>query len=112
MEGQLKVTYTIICDNDIHLELPVAEVLANEKVLAVIRREFAGGARGIVADLAKTAGTLVLEKEKKQYELTIHKDDFADALTLAEEDAKKRKLLKQGCSMVELIDLVSVEAKK
>ena len=46
-------------------------------------------------------GTIVIEKERTHYEMVIDKDDFADALTLAEEDAKKRKLLKSGCSMVE-----------
>jgi len=112
MEGQITVTYTIICDNDIHLELPIAEVFSNEKIQNLIRREFAGNSRGIVMDHAKASGTLIVEKEKKHYQLTIDKDDFADALTLAEEDAKKRKLLKAGCTMVELIDLETLKEPK
>lgn len=111
MEGHITVTYTIICDNDIHMEIPLAELLANEKVESLIKREFTKGARGVVMDSSKASGIVTIEKEKKQYELTIPKDDFADALTLAEEDAKKRKLLKNGCSMVELIDLVTDEQK-
>jgi len=110
MEGHINITYTVICDNDIHMELTMKEVLANEKVQSLIKREFTKGARGIVMDDAKVNGTLIIEKEKNLYEVTIDKDDFADALTLAEEDAKKRKLFKAGCNMVELIDMVTVNA--
>ena len=109
MEGHITVTYTIICDNDIHMEIPLQELLANEKVQSLIKREFTKGARGIVMDSSKASGSVLIEKERTHYQLTIQKDDFADALTLAEEDAKKRKLLKNGCSMVELIDLVTVD---
>ncbi len=112
MEGFITITYCVICDNDIHMEIPISEVLGHEKVQALIKREFTKGARGVVMDASKVSGNVTIEKEKKKYELTIHKDDFADALTLAEEDAKKRKLLKNGCSMVELIDLVTTDSKK
>jgi hypothetical protein len=111
MEGQITVTYTVICDNDIHIEVPLSELLANEKVQSLIKREFTKGARGVVMDSSKASGTVIIEKEKKEYQLTIQKDDFADALTLAEEDAKKRKILKNGCNMVELIDLTTVNPK-
>ena len=111
MEGHITVTYTVICDNDIHMEIALGELLANEKVHNLIKREFTKGARGVVMDCSKASGSVIIEKEKTHYELIIPKDDFADALTLAEEDAKKRKLLKNGCSMVELIDLVTVEKK-
>lgn len=112
MEGQINITYTVICDNDIHMELSLTEILANEKVSSLIKREFTKGARGVVMDSTRASGTIVIEKERKHYQMVIDKDDFADALTLAEEDAKKRKLLKSGCSMVELIDLVTVDGKK
>ena len=104
MEGHITITYTVICDNDIYLEIPIQDLLSNEKVQTLIKREFAQGARGITMDYGKVSGNIVIEKEKNLYQLTIPKDDFADALTLAEEDAKKNKRLKSGCSMVELID--------
>ena len=107
MEGNLIITYTVICDGDIYKEIPLAEVLENEKIQAVIKREFGEGGRGLVIDGSKTQGTLIVQKEKPLYTMTIHKDDFADALTLAEEDAKQNKRLKANCSMVELIDIVS-----
>jgi hypothetical protein len=110
MEGYITLTYTVICDNDIHLELSPEEIFANEKIRSLVIREFTKGARGVVLDAAKATGKIVIEKEKQTYQLTIPKDDFADALTLAEEDAKKRKLLKTGCSMVELIDLMTADA--
>ena len=37
----------------------------------------------------------------------IEKDDFADALTLAEEDARRRKLVRKTCERIELVDIKS-----
>ena len=105
MEGNITVTYTVICDNDIQLDVSISELLANEKVQAVIKREFAPGARGVEIDPSRASGQITLAKEKTHYQLEIDKDDYADALTLAEEDAKKRKLLKPECGMIELLDL-------
>ncbi len=107
MEGNLIITYTVICDGDIYVEMPLKEVLANEKIQAAIKREFGQGGRNLVLDDTKTSGTLIIEKEKQHYTLVIPKDDFADALTLAEEDARKNKRLKGECSMVELLDIAN-----
>jgi len=38
----------------------------------------------------------------------VSKDDFADLLTLAEEDAKNKKLLKKECERVELVDITTL----
>jgi len=107
MEGTITVSYTVICDNDINLEITLQDLLANEKIQAAIKKEFAPGARGIGLDAGRASGQITLAKEKKIYQLEIDKNDYADALTLAEEDAQKKKLLKSGCSMVELLDLTT-----
>jgi hypothetical protein len=105
MKGNITVTYAIICENDVDMELTLDELFANEKVQNLIKREFTKGARNIVLDHSNASGSISLAKEKKLYSLVIGKDDFADALTLAEEDARSKKLLKGGCNRVELIDL-------
>ena len=35
----------------------------------------------------------------------MRKDDYADVLVLAEEDATAKKIFKKDCSMVELVDI-------
>lgn len=105
MEGKITVTYAVVCDDDINIAITLEEMLANEKVSSLIKREFAKGARNVLLDHSSATGTLFLSKEKAHHTVTIDKDDFADALTFAEEDAKKRKLLKGKCSRVELLDL-------
>ena len=105
MEGKITVTYAVICDNDVQMEVSVGELFANEKVLNLIKREFTKGARGIIADPSNATGSFTLFKEKKHHAFVIEKDDFADALTLAEDDARNKKLLKGNCNRVELIDL-------
>lgn len=109
MKGNITVTYAIICDNDVDIEVTLEELFANEKVQNLIKREFTKGARNIILDHTNATGSISLSKEKKLHTFVIDKDDFADALTLAEEDAKSKKLLKGGCNRVELIDL---ETKK
>lgn len=105
MEGTITVTYIIICENDINLEIPMEKIFANEKVLSLVKREFTKGARGVIADCTGATGAVKLSKEKSRHTMTIDKDDFADALTLAEDDARSKKLLKGNCNRVELIDL-------
>ncbi len=108
MEGKITVTYAVVCDDDISINVAIEEILANEKVSALIKREFAKGARNVVLDQASATGALFLSKEKTLHTVIIEKDDFADALTFAEEDARKRKLLKGKCTRIELLDLQTV----
>ena len=108
MTGSMKITYTVLCDNDLNKEVTVKQLLKDEKVAKAIKSAFAPQLRNIemlpLADECLKIATI-----KKEYFFEIEKDDFADALTLAEEDAKKRKLFKKGCERVELIDMVTID---
>jgi len=108
MEGMMKVTYTVLCENDVSKEISLEEILSSEKVLKVIKSEFAKGLRNINLS-AKENATITIKTEKEHFNFTASKNDFADLLELAEEDARKNKRLKKGCDGVELIDIVTVE---
>ena len=109
MEGQITVTYVVLCDDDVNIDLDLQTMLANEKVQKLLKSEFAKGARNLVIDGSAASGTVQISKEKKLHTVTIEKDDFADALSLAEEDARSKKLLKGKCTRIELIDLSTNE---
>ena len=109
MDGMIKVNYTTLCESDVSKEVGVEELLKNEKVLKVIKSEFAKGLRNIVLS-ARENGIITLKTEKEQFEFVASKNDFADLLELAEEDARKHKRLKKGCDGVELIDIVTIES--
>ena len=108
MEGTMKVTYTVLCENDVSKEISLEEILSSEKVLKAIKSEFAKGLRNINLS-AKENATITIKTEKEHFDFTASKNDFADLLELAEEDARKNKRLKKGCDGVELIDIVTVE---
>jgi hypothetical protein len=105
MEGQITVTYVILCDDDVNIDIDLQTILGNEKVQKLLKSEFAKGARNLVIDAADAAGSVNLSKEKKLHSVVIEKDDFADALSLAEEDARSKKLFKGKCNRIELVDL-------
>jgi len=106
MDGTIMITYRVLCDSDFHADILVSELLANEKIAKVIKSEYAKGLRNLSL-LAKEDATLTLETTKKLYTLEVAKDDFADLLSLAEEDANNKKLLKKECSRVELVDITT-----
>jgi len=108
MDGKMKITYTVLCENDVNKEIGLDEILNNEKVLKAIKSEFAKGLRHIVLT-AKENTVIALRTEKEQFEFLASKNDFADLLELAEEDARKHKRLKKGCDGIELIDIVTIE---
>ena len=105
MEGYLTVTYVVLCDDDVHIDLDLQEMLANEKVQKLLKSEFAKTARNLIIDPSNASGSVAITKEKQTHSVVIAKDDFADALTLAEEDARSKKLLKGKCQRIELVDL-------
>ena len=104
MDGMIKVTYTILCENDINQTITMEELLANEKVEKAIRNCFAPKLRNVEMK-ALASEAIKLSTIKTHYSFEIQKDDFADALTLAEDDARKNKLFKKGCELIELIDI-------
>jgi len=48
VEGMIKVSYTVMCKNDVSKEVSLSEILANEKVMKTIKSEFATGLRNLV----------------------------------------------------------------
>lgn len=105
--GELKISYIILCESDVQIEIGTEQLLAEESIARAIKNSFAKGKRNIELE-STTSGKLLIKTEKEVHALTIPKDDFADAITLAEEDAAKRKLMKKGCSGVKLIDIESI----
>jgi len=108
MDGMIKVMYTVMCKNDISKEIALSDLLNNEKVMKAIKSEFASGLRNL-ALFAKGESSIEIKTEKEVFELEASKNDFADLLELAEEDARKHKRLKKECDGVELVDIITVD---
>lgn len=107
MEGSIKITYVVLCENDLNKTITVKQLLGSEKIAKAIKSEFAPQMRNIEL-LASGDECLKIATIKKEHILEIAKDDYADALSLAEEDAKKKKLFKKGCDRIEMIDIVTL----
>lgn len=97
-----------MCKNDVNKELNLADILANEKVEKAIKSEFAKGLRNLVLS-HKEEAEVFLKTEKEVFEMTVSKNDFADLLELAEEDARKHKRIKKECDGVELVDILTID---
>ena len=108
MEGMLKVSYTVMCKNDVSKEVSLNKILANEKIMKAIKSEFATGLRNLALS-SKEETTVFVKTQKEVFEFTASKNDFADLLELAEEDARKHKRLKKECDGVEIVDIVTVD---
>jgi len=105
MNGKIMVTYRVLCSGDLNKEVTLNELLSNEKVMKVIKSEYAKGFRNIVVNSNDVDAKIKIETQKEVYTFEVEKDDFADILVLAEEDASARKLLKKECQRVELVDI-------
>ncbi len=108
MEGKIKVTYTLICDKDTHKEISVEEIIANEKIVRLLKSEFAKGIRNLGISSTGEA-KVILKTEKEHYTFVVDKQDFADLVELAEEDARLNKRLKKECQVVKIIDFVTTD---
>ncbi len=104
MQGKLNVTYQLICDNDTYKEISLKEILKNEKIIKIVKSEYAKGIRNLELSSNNIEAHILISTEKERYNFEANKKDFADLLELAEEDAKKRKLFKKGCEAVEIVD--------
>ncbi len=108
MEGKIKVTYTLICEKDTHKEIPIEVIISNEKIVRLLKSEFAKGIRNL--EISSTGESkVILKTEKELYTFVVDKQDFADLVELAEEDARLNKRLKKGCQVVEIIDFVTID---
>lgn len=108
VEGMIKVSYTVMCKNDVNKEVSLSQILANEKVMKVIKSEFATGLRNLALS-QKEDISIFIKTEKEVFEFTASKNDFADLLELTEEDARKHKHLKKECEGVELVDILTID---
>ena len=104
MNGMIKVSYTVMCKNDVSQEVNLKTLLANEKVMKAIKSEFATGLRNLVLSSTEEA-TIHIKTQKEVHTFMTSKNDFADLLELAEEDARSNKYLKKECDGVELVDI-------
>jgi len=105
MDGKIMVTYKILCKTDFNLEITIEQLLANEKVAKVIKSEFAKGIRNIDFAFKNSDCKLKIETDKELYQFEASKNDFADLVSLAEDDATSRKLNKKDCVGIELVDI-------
>ncbi len=108
MEGKIKVTYTLICDKDTHKEISIEEIITNEKIVRLLKSEFAKGIRNLGISSTGEA-KVILKTEKEHYTFVVDKQDFADLVELAEEDARLNKRLKKECQVVKIIDFVTTD---
>jgi len=108
VEGMIKVSYTVMCKNDVSKEISLSKILANEKVMKAIKSEFASGLRNLVLS-QKEDTQVTIKTQKEVFEFSVSKNDFADILELAEEDARKNKRIKKECDGVELVDIITVD---
>jgi outer membrane lipoprotein-sorting protein len=104
MDGTILVTYKILCNADLDVEVSLKELLENEQVLKSIKSVYAKGLRNVEVSSYPEA-LIKLETQRNTYTFEVSKDDYADLLSLAEEDAKNKKLLKKDCERVELVDI-------
>ncbi|MBU0631461.1 hypothetical protein KKA17_02340 [bacterium] len=104
MDGNIVVTYKILCESDLNEEISISDLLENEKIAKLIKSEFAKGYRNITLTTNMDA-VLKIKTIKELHTLEVSKNDFADLLVLAEEDANNKKLLKKGCERVELVNI-------
>jgi len=105
MKGSMLITYKVLCLKDTNKEITIAALLENEKVLKAIKSEFGKGIRNLALTSEDKGAVLTLATEKEHYQFEVSKNDFADILDLAEEDARGRKLLKKECDRVEVVDI-------
>jgi len=105
MDGTILVTYKILCKSDFNKEIDLNQLFENEKIAKVIKNEFAKGYRNLVLTQNNEKNSFKIQTQKELHTFEVQKDDFADILVLAEEDASNKKLIKKDCDRVELVDI-------
>jgi hypothetical protein len=105
MDGDIMISYKVLCEGDFYSSVTMDELLENEKIFRLIKSEFAKGQRKIDINVNKNNTAIELATQKDIQTLEVQKNDYADILALAEDDATSKKLFKKECSRVELVDI-------
>jgi hypothetical protein len=105
MNGTILVSYKILCEADVNKEVSLNELLTNEKIVKLIKSEYAKGFRNLTLFAQPNDALIKIETQKEIHSFEVPKDDFADILVLAEEDATNKKLIKKDCDRVELVNI-------
>jgi hypothetical protein len=105
MNGTILVTYKILCGADVNKEIALNELLQNEKIVKLIKSEYAKGFRNLTLLAQPNESIVKIQTQKELHSFEVPKDDFADILVLAEEDATNKKLIKKDCDRVELVNI-------
>ena len=109
MKGHIKVYYSVLCEDDKGKDISIKQLVENEKVANAIKREFGEGARNLEVSANGKDG-IRLSTAKAVHDFIIDKDDFIDALDLAEENARSRMLnRKKGCDRIALVNLETID---
>ena len=108
MQGKIKVGYTLICDKDTYKEITIEEIISNDKIVKLLKSEFAKGIRNLEIS-GNGESKVILKTEKELYSFVVDKQDFADLVELAEEDAKAHKRLKKDCQVVKIVDFITID---
>ena len=105
MNGTILVTYKILCKADINREITLDSLLQNEKIVKIIKSEYAKGFRNLELFAQPSESVIKIETQKELHTFEVAKNDFADILDLVEEDAANKKLIKKECDRVELVNM-------
>ncbi len=108
MDGGILISYKVLCEGDLNSSITIEELLKNEKILKLIKSEFAKGQRNIEVKPNKDFTAIEIATAKEIQTLQVEKNDYADILVLAEDDATAKKLFKKDCSRIELVDIETV----
>lgn len=105
MDGKMLITYKVLCESDVNKEINLSKLLSNEKIAKIIKSEYAKGFRNIELNTKDESSLVLIQTQKELQSFEVEKNDYADLLDLAEEDATTKKLFKKGCSRIELVDI-------
>jgi hypothetical protein len=109
MQGNVKVSYKVLCDNEKDQELSLSDLIANVNVKKAIKSAFTNGRKNITISFSDDVKVLIAP-EREVHELVISKQDaLMDMLTLCEDDARKKKNVKKGCERVEIVDFETLK---
>lgn len=109
MTGEIEVTYAVLCDKDVSVEVTLEQIMENPACATAIRKAFAKTTKTIEQSIVN--GKVLLQSTKTPHKFTLPKDSYMDMVDLTEEHARKLKQLKKGCERVEILDYETLPVK-